>query len=174
MNYLSYSTTNLIFFYLVEICIMTSFVYWLYRIRYDKNKERRFNYFKSKSIDSYTPIIIGKCNDGINLLYDPTSRSALIVYNHDDNDSRQWVWAYSQVEGKLNSYDIHNLFFVSMTDEKIYMKKQETGNYVYLGECAKIMKGFDSECEEIVNVLFFINFEGIRACFENKFLYKNE
>lgn len=128
-------------------------------------------YFRAES----APIIIGEYSDVVTILFDHAAECALVVCNRDPKtEDSSILWAHTKVLDIVDKYDKNHLFFVNMANEDIYVRYLNN-EYLKLNEKqSKILKGYPTNCDEIMNALFLINYNGISAGFEGSFLCKSE
>lgn len=121
------------------------------------------------------PIIIGEYNDAVTVLFDHAAECALIVCNRDpETEGSSIAWAHTKVLDIVADYDKNHLFFINMANEDFYVRYLNNA-YLKLDEKqSKILKGYPTNCDEIMNALFLINYNGISAGFEGSFLCKSE
>ena len=118
-------------------------------------------------------IIIGEYNDGVLLLFDHYSKSALVVYNQDPSGEKRNLWAHTKVLDRVDDYDKDHLFFINMANEKVYkiyindIYAEIDSNDTY------VLKGYPMEHTNVMNIMFYINNKNIHAVFNGSFLYKN-
>lgn len=121
------------------------------------------------------PIIIGEYSDSVTVLFDHAAECALVVCNRDPKtDGSSILWAHTKVLDVVDKYDKNHLFFINMANEDFYVRYLNN-EYLKLNEKqSKILKGYPTNCDEIMNALFLINYNGISAGFEGAFLCKSE
>lgn len=159
---------------LLSIIIIISILILLYIKRNNKRSVLRTQIRKYKTSQT-DPIIIGEYNDSVNVLFDHATKCALIVCNRDPKtDGSSILWAYTKVLDIVAGYDKNHLFFINMANEDFYVRYLNN-NFLKLDEKqSKILKGYPTNCDEILNALFLINYNGISAGFEGQFLCKSE
>ncbi len=158
---------------LIEILIVITIGLFIRRINNTWIIERWSR--KTNKTPQTVPIIIGEYNDAVTVLFDHAAECALIVCNRDpETEGSSIVWAYTKVLDVVANYDKNHLFFINMANEDFYVRYLNNA-YLKLDEKqSKILKGYPTNCDEIMNALFLINYNGISAGFEGSFLCKSE
>ena len=164
-----------ILFVIIPILIFIIVGLFIRRINTDWIVERFPLERKNKTSRTSAPIIIGEYSDAVTVLFDHAAKCALVVCNRDPNtEGSSILWAHTKVLDIVADYDKNHLFFINMANEDFYVRYLNN-EYLKLNEKqSKILKGYPTNCDEIMNALFLINYDGISAGFEGSFLCRNE